>query len=403
MNKPSILSLGVAIIMLFFLLNAQSNEAGKAYTFEKIQLSSTFYAEGAGIGDLNRNGQNDVVCGPYWYEGPDFDRRHAYYSPKEFDPHEYSDNFIAATGDVNGNGWADILIVGFPGLEAYWYENPQGSEGYWPRHLIHPAVDNESPAFVDMTGDGELELVFHTDGYLGYAKPAGEDATQPWRFHRVSEQGEWERYNHGLGVGDINGNGYKDIMMKEGWWENPGPGWDGQASWEYHPADFGPGGAQMYAYDVDGDGLNDVITSLEAHGWGLAWFRQVRSDGDIHFEKELIMGESHDENPHGVRFSQPHALALVDMNKNGIKDIVTGKRFWAHGPEGDPEPNAAAVIYWFKPDRNTDDRVEFIPVLVDDDSGVGTQFATGDLSGNGYPDIATCNKKGGFVFLNRQE
>jgi hypothetical protein len=372
------------------------------HTFEKIQLSSTFYAEGTAIGDVSGNGHPDVVCGPYWYEGPDFDNRHAFYDPVPFDPLEYSDNFIAGVDDVNGNGRKDILVVGFPGLEAYWYENPGEPGVHWPRHLIHPNVDNESPAFADLIGNGKLDLIFHTGGVLGFASPDPSDPTDPWLFQPISEQGEWGRYNHGLGLGDITGNGHKDVLMADGWWENPGDNGGGPL-WVHHPADFGPGGAQMFAYDVDGDGLNDVITTLEAHGWGLAWYRQIRIDDEIHFEQNIIMGDSRDDNPYGIRFSQPHALELVDLDGSGLKDLVTGKRFWAHGPDGDHEPNAPAVIYWFKPDRGPDGGVEFIPYLVDDDSGVGTQIATGDLTGNGYPDIVSCNKKGAFVFLNRPE
>jgi len=393
-----------AILMAGFLVNScGSDNPGNDY-FKKIQLSSAFFAESAAIGDVNGNGYPDVVCGPYWYEGPDFERRYAYYEPIEFDPLEYSDHFITAVGDVNGNGWNDILVVGFPGQEARWYENPgsAGSAEYWQRHHIFERVDNESPAFADLTGNGTPELIFHTEGYLGYAAPDPDNPSGPWLFHTISEQRNWGTYTHGLGLSDITGNGQPDILMKDGWWENPGH-FDSGSPWIYHEADFGPGGAQMYAMDVDGDGLNDVITSLEAHGWGLAWFRQVRSDGNIHFEKQLIMGESHDDNPYGVRFSQPHALVLADLDNSGLKDIITGKRFWAHGPDGDPEPDAPAVIYGFKPVRGTDGNVDFIPVLIDDDSGVGTQIAASDLTGNGYPDVATCNKKGGFIFLNRYQ
>lgn len=390
----------IVVAVLAYALN--SRDPYVIHSFEKIRLSSTFYAEGAAIGDLNRDGHPDVVCGPYWYEGPDFDRRNAFYEPQEVDPHEYSDNFIVAVDDVNGNGWNDILIVGFPGQEAFWYENPRDEEELWKSHLIFPEVDNESPTFTDFTGNGMLELVFHSDGYLGYAARDTSDPTQPWTFNRISEQGDWGAFNHGLGLGDVTGNGRRDLLMSDGWWEHPGSDEEGSL-WQHHPADFGPGGAQMYTHDVDGDGLNDVITTLDAHGWGLAWFRQVRNGDDIHFERNLIMGEAHADNPYGVRFSQPHALALVDVDDDGLNDLVTGKRFWAHGPDGDPEPNAPAVIYWFKLDRDADGEVDFIPYMIDDDSGAGVEIATGDLTGNGYPDIVTCNKKGSFVFLNRPE
>jgi hypothetical protein len=243
-------------------------------------------------------------------------------------------------------------------------------------------------------------MVFHTDGYVGYATPNWDDPTEQWTFHRVSTQGERPRFTHGFGIGDVTGNGHVDILKRIGWWENPGPDWDGEP-WQFHPADFGPGGAQMYVYDVDGDGNNDVITSLQAHGWGLAWFRQVRHDGMIHWERNLIMGDQIEDNPYGVRFSQLHALALADMDQDGLMDVVTGKRFWAHGPDGDPEPNAPAVIYWFRLERSPDGEVTFVPHLIDDDSGVGTSVTVGDLTGNGYPDVAISNKKGTFVFHNK--
>jgi hypothetical protein len=87
------------------------------------------------------------------------------------------------------------------------------------------------------------------------------------------------------------------------------------------------------------------------------------------------------------------------MDGDGLKDFVVGKRFWAHGPTGDVEPNAPAVLYWFKLVRHADKTVDYVPYLVDDNSGVGTQVAAGDVNGDGLPDIVVGNKKGAFVFL----
>ena len=86
------------------------------------------------------------------------------------------------------------------------------------------------------------------------------------------------------------------------------------------------------------------------------------------------------------------------MDGDGLKDIVTGKRFWAHGPEGDPEPNAAAVLYWFKLVRPAKGQADFIPYLIDNDSGIGTQFVVQDVNGDGLLDIVVSNKKGTFLF-----
>ena len=52
--------------------------AGTSAEFNKIQLSDQFWAEGANFGDFNKDGKMDVVSGPYWWEGPDFKKRHTY-------------------------------------------------------------------------------------------------------------------------------------------------------------------------------------------------------------------------------------------------------------------------------------------------------------------------------------
>jgi hypothetical protein len=161
----------------------------------------------------------------------------------------------------------------------------------------------------------------------------------------------------------------------------------------------------MYAYDVNGDGLADVITSLNPHGYGLAWYEQLPekdANGEIQFKQHLIMNPTDKPNEYGVNFTQTHAVALGDMDGDGLMDIVTGKRFWAHGKNGpDPRENDPAVLYWFKLVRGPNHTAEFVPHLIDSDSGVGTEVVVGDVNADGMPDIVVGNKKGTFVFLNQ--
>ena len=57
-----------------------------------------------------------------------------------------------------------------------------------------------------------------------------------------------------------------------------------------------PGGAEMAVYDVNGDGLNDVVTSLQAHGWGLSWFEQKKAaDGTDQLRRAPDHGRLLDE------------------------------------------------------------------------------------------------------------
>jgi hypothetical protein len=155
----------------------------------------------------------------------------------------------------------------------------------------------------------------------------------------------------------------------------------------------------MYAYDVSGDGLNDVITALTAHEFGLAWFEQRRENGRIGFRQHILVNKTPEESPYGVKFSEIHAIDLVDMDGDGLKDIVTGKRFWSHGRTGDPDRNDAAVLYWFRLTRRPGGAVDYVPHLVDDASGVGVQVVAGDINKDGAPDIVVGNKRGTFVFL----
>ena len=107
----------------------------------------------------------------------------------------------------------------------------------------------------------------------------------------------------------------------------------------------------------------------------------------------------------GAYFSQPHAAQVVDMDGDGIRDIVTGKMYLAHpNGFGDPDLLGTPYVYVFRTVRdgsNTSGGAYFEPVMVDDVAGVGRQIAVGHANLDGIMDFCVASKLGLYVFLGQ--
>lgn len=380
-------------------------------TFETTALSSDFYSEGAGIGDIDQDGVLDLVAGPVWYKGPDFQRGGELFAPPELSRDQYSVFFLTFLDDLDGDGYLDVIGIGDAGggngsgnPNSHWYKNPGArAGGAWTKSVMYDGlVSNESPAYIDVVGDERKELIFMTNRQLGYATP-GATAATPWTFTSISGPTEFGTpYVHGLGIGDIDGDGLNDIVERSGWWKQPAA--QGGA-WERHEVDFGAplgnsrpnnwGGAQMQVFDVDADGDADVITSLTGHGYGLVWHEQT-DDPDSFEPHEILPAAA------GVgNLSQLHATALADINGDGLLDLVTGKRYYAHpSNNADPGTEDPPEIRWFELVRSAGS-ASFTSHVIHSASGVGCNFTIADVDGNGRLDVFVANKHG--VFLHRQQ
>lgn len=371
--------------------------------FERRELAADYYSEGVAVGDLDRDGDADVVYGPLWFEGPELRRRHQLAPARPQDRNGYADRFFAWVVDLDGDGWNDVVEVGFPGTTAHAYRNPgpEGRDAPWPRHAILDRVANESPHFQDLDGDGRPELVCTRGGRFGYAAFDPREPFAPWTFHRVSPRRAPLRFGHGLGVGDVDGDGRKDLLTKDGWYRQPAS-LAGDPIWEFHAVPFARvGGAEMHVADVDGDGDGDVITSLDAHGYGLSWFEQVRRDGAIAFVEHRILGSRPEHNRYGVVFSELHSVAVADLDGDGLQDVVTGKTYWSHHRKS-PGWNDGAVVYWLRLVRDGKGGVDWVPHLVDAEAGIGRQVTVADVDGDGLLDVVTGGMKGAHVMFQRR-
>src|SRR5262245_21628448 len=287
---PALLIVAVALVAGALrppLAEAVDPPAAPKITWKKTVLDRQFRSEGVAVADVNKDGKIDVLNGEYWYEAPDW-------TPHEMQPFfdhaketqdglkGYSRVFFCWADDINGDGWQDLIVIDFPGAPCYWMENPKGqSRGpdgkqlHWKKHTIWHSACNETPLYTDLLGNGKRVLVMGyqpegkkqdgNEGRMAYFTPDPKDPTAKWIAHPISDPDKpgapgTQRFSHGLGAGDINGDGRADVICTGGWWEQPEKP-DGKTPWKFTPANFGAACADMFAYDVDGNGLNDVIST----------------------------------------------------------------------------------------------------------------------------------------------
>lgn len=415
----------LVLLPLFFLLAVSTQAAEPAISWKKTVLDSNFRSEGVAVADVNKDGKKDVLVGEFWYEAPDW-KRHEMQKPGNYGTGErgYSKVFACWSDDLNGDGYPDLIVIDFPGEPCYWLENPKGqgtqadgSPTHWKRHIIWHSACNETPYYADLFGTGKRVLIMGfqpkdgkpdaNNGQMAYFTPNPNDPYAVWEMHPISAPSEpgkpvpgTFRYSHGLGVGDINGDNRLDVITSgastggvAGWWEQP-PSTDGKTPWAFHPFNFPDACADIFALDIDADGKADLLCT-SAHRFGVWMLKQRTDKKNPHpvFDKIELFGRL---------TSEMHAAHLVDIDGDGLKDLVTGKRWWSHG-RSEPGSSWEARTYWMKAVKEKDGFINFVPHIIDTDTGVGTQFEVTDLDGDDLLDVVVSNKKGVTILIQQRK
>ncbi|WP_128543665.1 FG-GAP repeat domain-containing protein [Larkinella soli] len=353
----------------------------KAVRFSRYFVAAESY-ESVGVLDANKDGRPDLLSGDFWYEnGPDpktrFRKRHLIGNQKRFD--QYYDDFSTIPMDVNGDGHMDVVTGGWFGQMLRWLENP-GKDGEWKNHDIAKVGNVETTRSWDVDGDGVIEIVPNNPGH-------------PLKYFKHEKGGTFRQVNvaptqdHGLGFGDVNGDGRGDFIVSKGWLEAPADREKGP--WPLHNEfELGTASVPILVVDVNGDRRNDLIVG-QGHGYGLHWYEQTTEGGKRGWKKHII-----DE-----KASQYHVMEWADIDGDKKPELITGKRFRAHN-DNDPGANDDVGLYYF-----TWDGKKFVQHTISygpagEGKGTGIFFQLVDLRGTGRLDIIVAGKDGLEVFFN---
>lgn len=365
------------LILLAVTAAGQSAKGPGPLKFEKRAIAAESY-ESVAVIDVNNDKVPDLVSGAYWYEGPAYFRRHYIGPVKQFG--EYWDDFSTIPFDVNGDGRMDYITGGWFGKTLVWKENP-GNDTEWKEHVIATPGNIETTRAWDLDGDGIPEIVPNTpnDPLVVYHHSKGSNM---FTAHKVLDR----KSGHGLGAGDINGDGHTDLVVPEGWIEAPASPYN--AAWTFHPEfNLGTASVPVIVADVNRDGLPDLIAG-QGHDYGLDWYEQKK---DPKTNKRQWI--KHAIDPFN---SQYHTMLWEDIDGDGEQELVTGKRYRAHN-DHDPGSDDPCGIYYFKWNGSSFTK----QVISYGSKGAGLYFVTHDLTGSGKKDVIVAGKDGLFIFYNK--
>jgi len=353
--------------------------------------------EGCAVADVNKDGKPDIIAGEHWYAAPEFIPRPVRQIPPVLDLPAYLNNeLLQNTGDhpfdVDGDGWVDVISVGWTDKEICWYQNPAGryDEHPWKRHVLGAiAGENEAIALHDFDGDGRPEI------YV-----SAWNKKKPQVIHRLTKDARGQpalqpvvigpQGGHGYAFGDVNGDGREDIQCESGWYERP-EGDVFQAPWKFHPETALPHPSiPCVLAKLTDSGRTDLIWG-KAHDYGLYWWEQgpPKPDGTTTWTEQLI----------DKSWSQPHGLTWADIDGDGQSELITGKRVRAHVDKdpGSLEPECLYYYQWDKAARRFTRHTISPP---GQGVGMGMQICVADLNADGRPDIVVAGKTGTWLLLN---
>ena len=346
-----------------------------------LNVDSTYSA--CAVIDVDHDKDLDIVCGGFWYEAPDW-KRH-FVRNVEFIRGRY-DGYAHLPMDVNRDGWLDLIHVNYRTASIYWLEHPGASLGVWKKRMIAEPGPMETGRLADVDGDGRLDVL-----------PNGVQFAAWWELAEDSDdsQPKWIRHDlpievggHGVGFGDVDGDGRGDVIGPRGWLHAPEDRRQGTWTWHQEFQLSRDSSIPIIVTDVDDDGDNDLVWG-SGHNFGLFWLEQQREDdGKRNWTRHAI-----DDS-----WSQAHSPLWVDLDRDGRNELVVGKRYMAHDGK-DPGATDPLVIHSYQYNRAAK-RWDRRPISVNGPAGFGLDPKAVDLDQDGDLDLITPGRSGLYWFEN---
>jgi Glucuronyl esterase, fungi/FG-GAP-like repeat len=336
-----------------------------------------------GVMDVNHDGKLDIVSGGFWYEAPAWKKhflREVEVIRGRFD--DYSNLEM----DVNADGWTDIISVNYRSASLFWIEHPgekikSDPETPWAKHLIDNPGPMETGRLYDIDGDGKLDILPNGTTFAGWYEliqdKTADGKVQP-RF--VKHDLPIEVAGHGVGFGDINGDGRGDIVGPHGWLEAPEDRRTGRWQWHAEWDLTKDASIPTLVTDVDGDGDNDLIWG-RGHRYGLYWLEQGKAaDGSRTWTWRAI----------DTSWAQPHSLLWADLDGDKKPELIAGKRYMGHeGKDPGEYDLLCAYFYKFNPTVKTWTRNE---IYFNHRAGFGLDPKPVDIDGDGDLDLVAADR-----------
>jgi hypothetical protein len=345
----------------------------------KIVPGTFRYSHGLGVGDVNGDGRNDVICTGGWWQQPE-DRTSN--QPWKFHPVDLgpdcADMFAI---DIDGDGRNDIVSTSAHNFGMWWHQQRGSKENpSFLRNEMFPGVDIVADPRNYRLTDDEKKLLDLLNGHRA-TKNLRPIRAVPFlcRLERGAAENKRDVKLEGKFISLYKSPKSEALMLS-------GPGQRSPETMFKTWLENGAGKTFLDDWQEVGVGFfHDKDDTKCALRFGNG--RTSPAKGIVVWDgmKKQLVG-------------QTHALHLVDINGDGVKDLVTGRRFWAHGPRGDAAPTEPTFLFWFEGKRGKDGIMTFLPHVIDDDSGIATQFSVADINGDGLLDVVISNKKGVFVF-----